>query len=124
MSNEHVTNTGDPRFGRRNDDAALLMLVEKIHHDVNALSTRLDMHMHDETLALAEAVSTLMLKSFPQGDPDGHKALHEADIQAAKDKAEFWKKMRFELSRAGILAFLIWAGIQLWKGALAGPSSS
>lgn len=123
MNNENIENYEDPKFGRRNNDVALLMLVEKIHHDVNILSTRLDVHMHDETLALAEAVTSLMIKSFPQGDPDGHKALHEADIQAAKDKAEFWRKMRFELSRAGILAFLVWAGVQLWKGALAGPST-
>jgi hypothetical protein len=119
-----------PEFGRRSDDTVLLLLVQKIHEDVKevrsdvtGLTTRLDVHMHNETLALAEAVATLMVKSFPQGDPDGHKALHEADIQAAKDKAEFWKKMRFELSRAGLLAFLIWAGVQIWKGALAGPSS-
>jgi len=119
-----------PEFDRRNGDTALLLLVQKVHEDVKGmkvdvvgLTSRLDVHMRDETLALAMAVSELMIKSFPQGDPDGHKALHEADIQAAKDKAEFWKKMRFELSRAGILAFLVWAGVQVWKGALAGPSS-
>ena len=112
-----------PAVDRRKSDDAVLVLVQMVHADVQTLKVKIDDVRTDESLALAEAVATLMLKAFPEGDPDGHKAAHEADIQAAKDKAEFWKKMRFELSRAGLLGFLAWAVIQIWKGALAGPQS-
>lgn len=107
-----------------------MALVQMIHEDVKGVRTsvtsldnKLEGHMKDETLELAEAIASIMRKAFPEGDPAGHRATHEADIQAAKDKAEFWKKMRFELSRAGLLAFLLWAAVQLWKGALSGPAS-
>jgi hypothetical protein len=112
-----------PQVDRRKADDAVLVLVQLVHADVQKLKVKIDEVRLDESLALAEAVATLMVKAFPEGDPDGHKAAHEADIQAAKDRAEFWKKMRFELSRAGLLGFLVWAGVQIWKGALAGPQS-
>ena len=112
-------------------DHPLNLLLTKVHEDVKTLSSdvrdlngRLANHMKDETLELAEAVAALMVKSFPEGDPDGHRAYHEAQMDAAKDRAEFWKKMRFELSRAGLAGFLLWVGVQLWHGVLAGPSKS
>jgi len=111
-----------PDVDRRKDDKSLLVLVQLVHDEVKGLQKKVGEIRDDESLALAEAVNKLMIASFPGGDPIGHKAIHEADIQAAKDKAEFWHKMRFELSRAGLLGFLAWAGVQLWHGALAGPS--
>jgi len=105
------------------DDKALLVLVQLVHDDVQKLKTKIDDVRTDESLALAEAVSDLMLKAFPEGDATGHKAAHEAEMAAILDRAEFWKKMRFELSRAGLLGFLAWAGVQLWHGVLAGPKS-
>jgi hypothetical protein len=113
-----------PAIDRRqpSEDKALLVLVQQVHEDVRGINKRLSEHMHDETLALAEAVVALTLKAFPEGDPDGHKAYHEAQMKASEDKAAFWAKMRFELSRAGLLGFLAWAGIQLWNGVLAGTN--
>jgi hypothetical protein len=120
FDDRRAESTNDRRNG---DGQALLELVKRVHADVSLLNTNLNDQKRDEALALAEAVSKLMITAFPDGDPSGHKAIHEADIQAAKDRAEFWKKMRFELSRAGLLAFLGWACVQLWHGVLVGPKS-
>jgi hypothetical protein len=109
------------QFDRRNSDTAVLILVQQVHDDVQAMKKRLDEHMKDETLELAEAVATLMVKAFPEGDPLGHRVKHEADIQAAKDRAEFWKKLLFEISKWGIAGVLGWLAYAAWTAFLLGP---
>jgi hypothetical protein len=107
---------------------SVIALVQLIHHDVknvklsvNALDDKLDGHMRDETVQLAEAIASIMNKSFPEGDPHGHRKHHELAIKAAEDKAAFWDKMRFELSRLGLAGFTVWALYALWKAFLLGP---
>lgn len=115
---------------RSADNHPLNILLTRVSDDVTSLTSDVRdlrilfaQHSSDETLALAEAVAALMIKSFPAGDPDGHKKYHEAQMKAAEDKALFWSKMRFELSRAGLLGFILWVGVQLWKGVLTGPQA-
>jgi hypothetical protein len=62
-----------------------------------------------------------MADAFPEADPVGHRKHHEAVIKAAEDRAAFWAKMRFELTRWGLIGFVAWAGTQLWQAALQGP---
>lgn len=107
---------------RRTDSAALLVLVTQVHADVQVFSKRLDEQRHSEALALAEAVSTLMIRSFPEGDADGHKKIHEAQIQAVEARAEFWKKMLFEVSKYGLIGVIGWLALKVWVAFLAGPS--
>jgi hypothetical protein len=42
-------------------------------------------------------------------------------IKAAEAKAEFWEKMRFEIFRWGLIGFIGWVVVSLWKAALLGP---
>lgn len=128
-----------PEHDRRQaqDNHPLNLLLTKVSDDITTLSkdvkglnARLSNHMHDETLELAEAVTALMVKAFAGGDPGVHKAWHEAQIQealskaeAAKEKRDFWKKMMFELTKAGLLGFAGWMLITLWRGFLLGPKS-
>ena len=118
-----------PKLINRRSSDALLVLVQQVHDnieqvrkDVKGFDKRLDEARITEARALAEAVSDLMTNAFPEGDPSGHKRAHEEQMQAISDKAEFWRKMRFELSRAGLVGFLVWATVQLWHGVLQGPS--
>ncbi len=106
---------------RRTDSAALLVLVQQVHADVQVFSRRLDEQRHAESLALAEAVATLMVKSFPEGDADGHRKAHEAQMQAIENRAEFWKKMLFEVSKYGLIGVLGWLALKIWVAFLAGP---
>ena len=107
---------------RRTDTAALLLLVQQVHADVQTFSKQLDQQRRDEALQLAEAVATLMIKSFPEGDADGHRKAHEAQMQAIEARAEFWRKMLFEVSKYGLIGVLGWLAIKIWVAFLAGPS--
>ncbi len=100
---------------------AVIVLVTEIHKDVKALDAKLETHMVNETHELAAEISKLMSAAFPNGDPTGHRAAHEAWLHKTQASAQFWEKMRFELSRAGLIGFLIWAFVELWKSFLAGP---
>lgn len=106
---------------RRSASQELLILIQQIHDSQSSLDQKLTQHMHDETLELGEELAKLLIRAFPEGDPDGHRAHHEAVIKAAEAKAEFWKKMLFEISRWGLIGFIGWAGLALWNAAISGP---
>ena len=60
--------------------------------------------------------------AFPDGDVRGHCDAHKEMIEAAQAQKQFWKGMREEVGRRGILAIivllcgLIWVGIQIKLG--------
>jgi len=87
-------------------------------------------HMHDHDLnhqalggkltAIHEDI-THLYGGFPTDDPEGHRVWHESEIQRVKDRAEFWKKMTYELSKYGLIGFLGWTAYALWQAFLHGP---
>ncbi len=81
----------------------MVALVTELHKDVKALDSKLDIHMLNETHELAAEIAKLMAAAFPEGDPNGHKAAHVAWIRKEEDRAEFWKKMRYELARGFVM---------------------
>ena len=104
------------------------VLIHLLHDDiktvksgVTALDTRLSKHMTDETLELAEAIANIMNKSFPEGDPQGHRRHHELSIKAAEDKAAFWKKMRDEVAKYGLIGIIGWLSFVAWAAFVKGP---
>lgn len=107
---------------RRTDSAALLVLVTQVHADVQTFGKQLQDQRRDEALALAEAVATLMVKSFPEGDAEGHRKMHEAEMKAVEARAEFWQKMLFEVSKYGLIGVLGWLALKVWVAFLAGPN--
>jgi hypothetical protein len=62
-----------------------------------------------------------VMNAFPGGDIVGHKEAHQAWIKETERRAEFWQKMKLELAKWGLLAFVGWVCIQLWHGFLKGP---
>jgi hypothetical protein len=103
------------------DVGAILQLITDMHSDVKELDKRLLQHMDDETKTLAKEVAELMGKAFPEGDPDGHRRHHELVIAKAEKQAAFWDRMLFELCRWGLIGFVGWAVIAVWKAFLQGP---
>lgn len=106
---------------RSSDNPALLLLIQTVHTDVKAFKKQLDEQRHDDALSLASAVVALTLKAFPEGDADGHRKAHEAQMAAISARAEFWQKMVFEISKWGLIGFCGWVALKLWTGFIAGP---
>ena len=104
------------------DTKALLQLL---HSGQQLMGEKLEQHLLREPGEIAVAVSSEIAKfvatAFPEGDPAGHRKHHEAVIALAEEKAEFWKRMRIEISKYGILSLIGWAVIALWQTFLAGP---
>jgi hypothetical protein len=76
---------------------------------------RQDLHLHiaDEKAIIAHA--------FPNADPDGHRAAHDAWIRKAEAQAKFWETLYTTLRIGGVvslLGFLLMAG---WAAFLKGP---
>ena len=99
----------------------MLELVKTIQSDVNSMRETLKTHIETEPKEWASVLAELMQKSFPEGDPEGHRRFHEASIKKAEDSAVFWGKMRYEITRYGVFGFLGWASYQLWLAFLHGP---
>lgn len=112
---------GIEALSRRASDQAMLSLIEQTHNSVKELNDKFAIHLRDEPLALAEAVAALMIKAFPEGDPSGHKAYHEAQMKAAEDRAKFWKTMLFEVTKYGLLGVFGWLALRIWTIFLEGP---
>lgn len=106
-----------PLIDRRKPSAELLILVEEVRSHQIEMKTKLESVPSD----IAQALATLMKDAFPEGDPDGHRKHHEAVIKAAEEKAEFWKKMRIEVAKWGIIGALGWLLVLAWNGLLQGP---
>jgi len=109
----------EPQNRRQND--ALLLLVQTIHHDVTAMNAKLTSHIETEPEEWANTLQGLLDRAFPYGDPEGHRTAHEAQMQAVLDRAEFWKTMRTEVSKWGILGVLGWLAYHAWAAFLQGP---
>jgi hypothetical protein len=62
-----------------------------------------------------------VMNAFPAGDIVGHKEAHEAWIKETERRSEFWRTLKLELTKWGLIGFSGWLIIQLWTGALKGP---
>lgn len=116
MEQEHINL--DRRAGGHD---AVIAMTQQTHDVVMSLRKELADHMLNETKELAEMVTSIMQRSFPEGDPEGHRKYHEASIMKAEANAKFWQTMSLELSKYGLLGFLGWALYALWSAFLQGP---
>lgn len=112
-----MNDTRHPPIDRRAPSSELLMLVQEVKTSQEEITAKLEAVPTD----IAKALAVLMKDAFPEGDPDGHRKHHEAVIKAAEEKAEFWKKMRYEITQKGLIGFSLWAAWYLWLAFLQGP---
>lgn len=84
--------------------------------------------LQEKVEALQKAVeeqTTMALAGYPldkDGKPDtsGHRSYHEEIIEQAKARTEYWREMTFELSKYGLIGFVLWAATQLWAAFING----
>lgn len=101
---------------RRNQDA-LLGMVAAVLEEQRQVAKDLALHLSTETGKLKE----LFIAAFPGDDPSSHRRWHEADIKRIEERAEFWKLMRTETAKWGLLGFLGFAVVAIWNHFLKGP---
>ena len=104
------------------ESIVLIELMKQVHHDVNKLRDELRKHISEETDEIAEAITINMNKAFPGGDPDGHRLAHEETMRIIHDRAEFWQKLLFEISKYGLIGVVSWLSFVIWTGFLKGPT--
>ena len=75
---------------------------------------------------VVDAQTALALAGYPldkDGKPDiaGHRSYHEELIEQERARTEYWRKMTFELTKYGLIGFVLWAITQLWIAFIRGP---
>jgi len=106
---------------RRSNDPILMTLIQQIHDSQMALDKKLSEHMISEPVEIGEKIAGLMQAAFPEGDPEGHRRHHELVIAQAEEKAEFWKAMRKEIGKWGLIGVLSFIVVAIWHSFLQGP---
>lgn len=107
----------------------MLQLLQAIHEDLQEVKTTqkkmgdtLTDHINTEPQEWAEQLSMMMKSAFPNGDPDGHRKAHEDDMAAIAARADFWRKMLFEVTKYGLFGVLGWLAYTVWAAFVQGPS--
>ena len=91
-------------------------IVQQIHD----MHTDLKKHIMDEQGDITSAVANMVTRSFPEGDPEGHKRYHEAVIKQQEAKADLYRFLLKEGLKYGLLTCLCWIGYSIWQGLLLG----
>lgn len=97
---------------RRNDvNTALMHLIEELTGQVHEM--REEIRAHRETLDVQREalIAKLLAESFPHGDHEAHRKYHERLIKADEERIAFWKKMREELTKWGLIGFFGWFAV-------------
>lgn len=105
----------------RRDDSVVLAMMQTIHADVKAMDAKLTDHINTEPDEWMAVMRKLQEDAFPAGDPEGHRKAHEEQMQSIHDRAEFWKKMAFEVTKYGVLGVLGWLAYHAWVAFIHGP---
>lgn len=80
----------------------------------------------EDLQTVVDAQTALALAGYPvdkDGRPDvsGHRSYHEELIEQERVRTEYWRKMTFELTKYGLIGFVLWAVTQLWVAFIKGP---
>lgn len=105
----------------RANDSVIIGLLHEVLVTQKTMQADLDKHQETETDELAKEVAKLMEKAFPKGDAEAHRRYHEAEIAKIEASAAFWRKMREELTKWGLIGFIGWLIVMTWQGFLQGP---
>lgn len=90
--------------------------LDTIASAVQTTASELRAHAEGENARIAAIAA-----GFPDSDPIGHRRYHEVEIRRAEERAQFWGKLRLELTKWGLIGFIGWAAVSLWNEFLKGP---
>lgn len=55
----------------------------------------------------------------PDGDHDGHRRWHEAEIQRMESRAALWSDVQKSVAKWGVIGIVTWMGYAVWHEVLA-----
>jgi len=103
---------------RKRESDAMLLHIQELQAGVKALDAKMTYHHGIFRDEVEKSVVRVFEHSFPDGDPDAHRKVHEAWISEAQAKAKFWDEMRLAAAKwlgLGVLGFVataIWIAIK------------
>ena len=95
--------------------------LSQVHKEIKSLHSAVNYYRATQDEGIERAIDKAMLKAFPQGDAEGHKRAHEAEIKAAEAKEKMYSELRMSVAKWGLAGLLGWAAISLWQAFLLGP---
>lgn len=114
---EAAQHQGYPEVDRHkhNDQLdAIMSLCKQTHERQIQFEEKLSAHILTEAGDIGKAIQDAINSAFPDGDAERHRMYHDKLIKAAERKEQFWNKLLFELSKSGLMVFLVWACYALW----------
>lgn len=99
--------------------------MQHVERDASERSQLAD-EMHSLRLAILgndrsiSEVAELFRKAFPHGDIHAHREFHQAQMEAQRAQAEFWRALRLDIAKKGlwgvlvVLVGLMVAGASVW----------
>lgn len=103
---------------RKSESDSILLHIKELKATVRSLDAKMNYHHGVFREEVEKSVVGVFERSFPDGDPEGHRAHHEAMIKKAEAQAEFWDEMRLAAAKwagLGVLGFLataVWIAIK------------
>jgi hypothetical protein len=91
-----------------------------IVQQVSEIHTELKNRRMDGKEDIELAVANIVTRSFPEGDPEGHKRYHEAVIKQQEAKADLYRFLLKEGLKYGLITCLCWIGYSIWQGFILG----
>ncbi len=95
---------------------ALMDKIDALTESHSGLKDTCNRHFNEE-----DDFKWQVQSAFPGGDMSGHRIYHEALIEQARARRDFWRKMTFELTKWTLIGFVGWIVVQAWIGLLKGP---
>ena len=107
---------------RRINDSLVLELMKEVRGDLKSLREELNGHITEEPANLQEFLSVALGQAFVDGDLHGHRKAHIAWIAHQEAKTAHYDKLKYELTKWGLLGFVGWLAYQAWLAFLKGPT--
>ena len=118
------TNSNDRYAGperRQRVEDSILLHIKELQATTKDLSAKMNYHHAIFREEVEKSVINVFERSFPEGDPEGHRAHHELVIQREKERVEFWSSMKKEVVKWGLIGVLSFLAYSAWAAFLKGP---
>jgi hypothetical protein len=104
------------------DVGSLITLIHQLHDDIKALDAKLSTHISEEMSEIGKAIDMAFIASMPGGDSFAHRKIHEDMARTISDRADFWHRMLFEVTKFGAIGAVSWLVYTLWVAFIHGPT--